>query len=1099
MSGVLMQSISSGSQVGRLEAALEKAETALREERELLAGGPTVILKWRDDPHSALDDASPNAEQVLGFTREDLTSGRVTLHERMHPEDVGRVAAELAEHARSGHTAMELEFRLCTRHAEYRWFHESIAVRRSNTGDATRSHGYLTDITDRKLAEDVLLEQRVLQQTLLDALPNPAYFKNRHGVYTDCNRALTEFLGRRSEDLIGKTALEVVSRDQAELARRKDLELMENPGTLRYDTRIEVADGKVRDVMISKAAFTDREGRVAGLVGIVVDITERKKAEESLARSTALLSGLLDSIPDLVFFKDAAGLYLGCNLEFARFVGRSRDEIVGHTDAELFGAHAPRISRVETSGQGATEASSLSEEWVSDPDGHRVHLETLVAPLLLPGGERLGSLGVSRDVTEREQAAKALRTALAEQTDLNQHLEEVTRRANDLAAQAAMSDAAKSEFLACMSHEIRTPMNGVIGMTGLLLETDLTPEQRQFAEIVRSSGESLLSLINDILDLSKIEAKRLDLEALEFDLRSTVYDTAEMLAIQAHGKGLDVACLVDPDVPSALRGDAARLRQVIVNLGGNAVKFTERGEIDIHVGLAAAGEDDVELLVSIRDTGVGIPADRQGALFTPFTQVDGSTTRKYGGTGLGLAISKEIVGLMGGKIGLDSRAGEGATFWFTVKFARSAEKRPAGCGALPDLAGAAVLIVDDSEMSRAGLSTQLRARGCSVEEEGGGEAALVRMRQAGAPPFDVVLVDHEMPGLSGEDFGRRIQDDPGMGRTRLVLMTRLGSRAVAPQGFAGCLTKPIREAVLHDAVLQLRQGAVTLVATGPRHEAEESDSAAARRDLRILIAEDNPANQAVARALLGRLGCNADVAATGLEALDALTRIRYDLVFMDCQMPQMDGYEASRAIRNPGSAVLDHGVPIVAMTANAMRGDRERCLAAGMDDYIAKPIHLDDLAQAIARILSRRVSGARSASPTEVTAGSDAEAAPSESEPDARPPVFIEAEILGRVLGETSFLREVIATFRDDAPRRFEALRLGLEQNDAKGARFHAHSIKGSVLSIAAPEAAGIAAKIEKLSEGDRLEEARILLPILEEAMQRLDEALAACEYRIAA
>jgi signal transduction histidine kinase/ActR/RegA family two-component response regulator len=431
-------------------------------------------------------------------------------------------------------------------------------------------------------------------------------------------------------------------------------------------------------------------------------------------------------------------------------------------------------------------------------------------------------LGIARDITERKRAEEML-----QQT--NQDLEIAIEQSNELARQARQANAAKSEFLANMSHEIRTPLNGVIGMTGLLLDMDLNSEQHESAQIAHISGEMLLSLINDILDLSKIEARKLELERLDFDLRSTLKDTADLLAIGAHEKGLELVCFVEPEVPSFLRGDPGRLRQILVNLGGNAVKFTETGEIVIRVRLESEDERNVTIRFSVSDTGIGIPANRQDILFSPFTQVDGSITRKYGGTGLGLAISKHLTELMGGKICLKSEEGKGSTFWFTAVF----EKRPAGSGS----------------------------------------------------------ADEKFAKIEGE-------------------------------------------------------GAIERCAAVP------TISENGKRKIRILVVEDNPVNQKVAQAMLRKMGLRADVVADGQEAINALQMIPYDLVLMDCQMPEIDGFEATRCIRLEGSKALNPGIPIIAMTALSMQGDREKCIQAGMNDFIAKPVQQRELAEVIDRWLA---------------------------------------------------------------------------------------------------------------------------------------------------
>jgi PAS domain S-box-containing protein len=787
------------------------------------------------------------------------------------------------------------------------------------------------------------------------------------------------------------------------------------------------------------------------------EIAFRRRTEQTLRERTAFLDTLIESSPIAIVVADPQGRTELTNPAFRKLFGFEPRECLRNELDKLIAPDGQHSETKQVSSEVLSGRSIHQTARRRRKDGTLIDVEIFGVPLMVDGVLR-GLLGLYNDITDSVNAQRALEQA---------------KEAAESASRA------KSEFLANMSHEIRTPMNGILGMTELALDTQLTAEQREYLQMAKSSAESLLNIINDILDFSKVEAGRLELENVTFSLAECIEDALTPLVIQAQQKEIELAWEVEPSVPELVKGDATRLRQVLVNLAGNGVKFTKQGHVAIHVTVLEQSESNAELQFTISDTGIGIPEDKHETIFEAFSQADMSTTRTYGGTGLGLSISARLVALMGGRIWLESEVGRGSKFHFTVRL----QKPESGVQSSPPahlpghLAGKCALVVDDNQVNRRLLELLLKRWEMTPTLAANGIEGLKRFResQERGQTFPVVLVDMQMPGMDGVRFARELRKisspEPPL---ILLLSSTLPSEAGAccdQLGIIRTIVKPIRRAALREAL----EGVLGEVACELSAETTVTDQDN-MPELRVLLAEDNAVNQCLAFRLLEKMGHQVWLAHNGREAVDLVSVEQFDLLLMDIQMPVMGGIEAAQRIRTAEQGTGRH-LPIVAMTAHALKGDREACLEAGMDGYVAKPIRAAELAEEIRRVIS----GKEKTMPKCDLPAPDAAAG--ELPVDS-------AELLARVEGDRDLLQSLISIFREDCPKQLDALREAVASQDPRAIASISHALKGMLANLAGKKASAVAAYVEHSARSGELGKVREGLPELEREISRVEAAL---------
>jgi PAS domain S-box-containing protein len=967
----------------------------------------------------------------------------------------------------------------------------TITPVRDANGETTHFIAIKQDITNRKVSEQALAEERELMRMLMANVPDHIYFKDLQSRFLRIGKSLAAaFRLSDPSEAVGKTDYDFFLSQHARLAFEDEQAVIRTGIPILAKEELETwPDGRVTWVSTTKVPIRDVGGSIVGTLGVSRDITAKKRAEadlvkyafdlesakqvqekhaqklaelvEELAQERDLLRALMDNVPDYIFYKDREGRFLRTNLTHAKALGLGTpQEAEGKTELDFFPASDAKgylgdDLRIMETGEGVI----AREERIQRADGKSLWCSTTKVPIRDQHGAVSGLVGITRDITERKLA-------------------EEMRKAKDAAETASQ---VKSQFLASMSHEIRTPINGMIGMTKVLLDTRLSDEQRRYAQVACTCGETLLTLINEILDFSKLEARKVSLESIDYDLRSTIEETVAMVATPAGEKGLEVTCLISPETPAWVRGDPARLRQILLNLTGNAIKFTKQGEIQMRARMEFESGDEVRLRFEVRDTGIGIPAARIGALFSPFVQADTSTTRNYGGTGLGLAISRQLVELMGGEIGVESVEGTGSTFWFTVSQRKSSIAPDSRQPRLFE--NLKVLAVDDNETSRGVLQAILKSWGCRAAVSAGAPSAMALLREAtrSGVPFDVALIDFDMAGMNGLELARMIREDRAIRLPRRLLMTtaREASELESVDGeFEGRIIKPIVETQLR-GTMEIILGRIK--SQLPAAEESGPSNTLAGQGRRILVAEDIASNREVALAILNKLGYEADFAINGAEAFAAVQREAYDLVLMDCEMPEMDGYEAARRIRELECQQGNARIPIVALTAHAISGDKRKCMSSGMDDYLSKPVDPKNMANTLARWLP--------------PAGTVRPAVTPRSQASSSPQIFDPEEILERVMGDENIARKIVAGFLEDAPKQLRVLRERLKEGDAESSRRIAHGLKGASATVAAPELRQAAIEIESAIKANNFGGARAMAGALDARLEQFRSSLQAAGW----
>ena len=878
-------------------------------------------------------------------------------------------------------------------------------------------------------------------EAIFDAVRDAILVANEEGIIIRCNKTATHWLDLSFYEVINTPVQKTV------LGKDESLSIQDLKGEIQIPGRKgwwEVSQYPI-----------ELENESHGVIYIFRDVTSRKEAESIILQQKQYQETLLNNSPVAIVTLDMDRKILSCNPGFEELFGYTAEEALGANLDELITTKEMRDEAVRNTDLVYSGDSLKTNSQRKRKDGSLADVEIFGVPLKVENKD-VGVLALYHDITELVKARK----------------------------KAEEADRAKSEFLANMSHEIRTPMNGIIGMIDLTLDTDLSDEQYDFLKTASESADSLLSLLNDILDFSKIEASQLMLEIIEFDLRNTVESVAQTMANRAESKGLEISTLVEPEVFTSVLGDPGRLRQILVNLVGNAIKFTEHGDVFIHTQLQEELEDQIKVKFSVRDTGIGIAPERQRAVFERFTQADGSTTRKYGGTGLGLAISQQLVEMMGGEIGVESEEGVGSTFWFTACFEKQIEILDENEEIFCNFSDLNVLIVDDNDTNHLILTHMLESFGCSVTAifTGGKAVETLLNARLNHRPFQLVLLDMQMPEMDGEETLRAIRSQALLDDLEVIILTSMGQRGDAALlkdiGCAGYLLKPLKQQELFDAVCDVFGQKNQKSGRQPRFITRHTLSERKRRNVRILVAEDNEVNRKVIVTLLKRKSFSVTAVENGRKAVETMRTGDYNLILMDVQMPEMDGFEATGVIRQTENE-SEH-IPIIALTAHALKGDRERCLQAGMDDYLSKPIEPDQLFEMIETWTKAKAADEESELIVETGIKE-----PEEKEDQG--PLDVQAALV-RFSGDTEFFLDMLGDFLESLPEKLVEMQKAADAKDFRLLGVHAHNMKGVSANFNAGELTNLARQLDECCKSGNCQESGQILSDIGESIKKLND-----------